>query len=651
MTAVQGGCRLARHHQRDIPDRNRGIIGIGEDTGGIDQLNQGLFAHLLKGHFCHGSQTGSDLPQTSQLEQDILHEGQRVLVAFLVEEGADLKGNADTLTCTVVVCNDTGLVRNLGIVAALGRSKHMLRDEPQIGVGPLLRLHQEYLRTGSNKGSFHTAEEAAAVGFPNLKHGGHASPAGFFYFRDAQALQNHFAVFHSMVASCNDCAAILSKRINQRSLLGIQIADTGQDQALLASQLSCILQLVDAHFIKGNMAFRQRPDPAVDFIIGTLPIGGTKHHHLRTADHIGKEVFMLGMEAESFLGRLKAGYIGVVIQMTHDVDAGGACVGQILPLAQFHQSGRYAGMAVTEAHEVHTGIVCGTLVERTGREAGITGSTVDPFVPVDFRVGFAANVINAVHGNFFADALDQCLHPCLVFCGAAASELHILADKGGIFDIVGFRHFCTVNFKILLFAAIAVARTVEITTVIHHQEAAHIAEYAVKGMGGQHLFQNLKHDLLLVFAVGADMDIAVVVDDLALCRAVGPFGMLLIQVVMDLGEVGTGNNPDTFFMASIDDLAQAVAGQIFTLGLIRMIRLIAGNDTGGVQCYHRSAEAFQLLGILFRVDVSHVDLAQIRLNHPPGIAFPPMFHRQFLAFWFLDYSAEWIYTIIEQNIC
>ncbi len=176
--------------------------------------------------------------------------------------------------------------------------------------------------------------------------------------------------------------------------------------------------------------------------------------------------------------------------------------------------------------------------------------------------------------------------------------------------------------------------TVEVSAVIHHQEAAHIAEHTVKGMGGQHLFQNLEHDLLLVFAVGADMDIAVVVGALALCRAESPFGMLLVQVIVDLGEVGAGNDPDPFFVAGIEDLAQAVAGQIFTLNLTRMLGRVAGNDTGSIQRYHSRTEVLQLLGILLCVDAGHVDLAQICLDHPPGIALPPMFRRQFLAFWF-----------------
>ena len=41
-------------------------------------------------------------------------------------------------------------------------------------------------------------------------------------------------------------------------------------------------------------------------------------------------------------------------------------------------------------------------------------------------------------------------------------------------------------------------------------------------------------------------------------HTVGPFGMLLIQVMMNLGEVGTGNDPDPFLMSGIDDLAQFV---------------------------------------------------------------------------------------------
>lgn len=74
-----------------------------------------------------------------------------------------------------------------------------------------------------------------------------------------------------------------------------------------------------------------------------------------------------------------------------------------------------------------------------------------------------------------------------MFCGATAGELQILANKGGIPDIIGFRHLRAVNFEILLFAAVAVAGTVEVAAVIHHQEAAYVAEHTVKGMGSQHL--------------------------------------------------------------------------------------------------------------------------------------------------------------------
>ena len=86
----------------------------------------------------------------------------------------------------------------------------------------------------------------------------------------------------------------------------------------------------------------------------------------------------------------------------------------------------------------------------------------------------------------------------------------------------------------LLLTVLAVAGTVIVSAVVQNKKTGHVAEHAIKRETAKNLLQNFKHILLLIIAVRADMDVAVIAYNVSVLSAVSPFRMLFIEFIADL---------------------------------------------------------------------------------------------------------------------
>ena len=86
----------------------------------------------------------------------------------------------------------------------------------------------------------------------------------------------------------------------------------------------------------------------------------------------------------------------------------------------------------------------------------------------------------------------------------------------------------------LFLTVLAVAGTVIVSAVVQNKKTGHVAEDAVERETSENFLQDFKHILLLIIAVRADMDVAVIAYNVSVLSAVSPFRMLFIEFIADL---------------------------------------------------------------------------------------------------------------------
>ena len=84
----------------------------------------------------------------------------------------------------------------------------------------------------------------------------------------------------------------------------------------------------------------------------------------------------------------------------------------------------------------------------------------------------------------------------------------------------------------------------------------------------QRLAQDFQHIFALESAVDAGVHVPVIVHNIALRRAVGPFRMLFVDLTANLGKVRARDDADALAMADVDHFFHAVSLQIRTLRVI-----------------------------------------------------------------------------------
>ena len=153
--------------------------------------------------------------------------------------------------------------------------------------------------------------------------------------------------------------------------------------------------------------------------------------------------------------------------------------------------------------------------------------------------------------------------------------------------------------------------------------ASHVQENAIRIHIPDDFPNDVHGNLLLVVAVEAHMNQAVVIDDLPLGADIGPLRVLLIQGLAHLGEIHSTDDPNARILAHLDHRFQAIAGEETVAGVKRNFRLIAGNNAAGIDDNRVRVEILQFPDILSRIHICHVDFTQIGLNNSPRPILPP----------------------------
>jgi hypothetical protein len=172
-------------------------------------------------------------------------------------------------------------------------------------------------------------------------------------------------------------------------------------------------------------------------------------------------------------------------------------------------------------------------------------------------------------------------------------------------------------------AARAVADAVVRARVVPGLIAGHVEVDAVDVQGRDRLLDDPRGALLLIGPVDAHVNVAVLVDDPPVGAHVRPLGVALVECPANLREVHPGDHPDVRRMARVDDLLEAGAVEEPALGVELEQRPVAGDDARGVDHGDGGPEPPERLDVGGRVDVSHVDLAQVRLDQAPRPSLPP----------------------------
>ena len=223
----------------------------------------------------------------------------------------------------------------------------------------------------------------------------------------------------------------------------------------------------------------------------------------------------------------------MVIEASHDIKTRASRVGQILPLTERDKLRRNRNVAIAEPDKVHAGIVGRTFFRRAGRQPRIGGRAVHPLRSPDFRVRFRADVVKAVDRDIRSDCLDSFVDSLLVLFRAAVLECGV-THVNRISRLIFVRNLESELLPELLSTVLAVAGTVIVSAVVQNKKTGHVAEDAVERETSENFLQDFKHILLLIIAVRADMDVAVIAYNVSVLSAVSPFRMLFIEFRADL---------------------------------------------------------------------------------------------------------------------
>ncbi len=175
------------------------------------------------------------------------------------------------------------------------------------------------------------------------------------------------------------------------------------------------------------------------------------------------------------------------------------------------------------------------------------------------------------------------------------------------------------------------ADPVVVAAVVARLIAAHVEEDAVEIDRVEELFHDQRHIPLLIGAVDADVDIAVVVHDLPGSGSVAPVRMLLVDRTAHLGEIRSGDHTDTCGVAGLYNILQAVPLEKGALELKGQLGWIAGDDPRRIEHQDVRLEGLKVGYDALSIDVEHIGLAQIRLDQSPLLGMPPLGHCALLS--------------------
>jgi len=322
----------------------------------------------------------------------------------------------------------------------------------------------------------------------------------------------------------------------------------------------------------------------------------------------------------------------VVVEPADEIPIQLPAVRQTLHQSQFLLLRRDGDMPVGKVDKVHRRTCRYQLGIGAHRPFGVGGRLVGPVGQgaVQSRVGLLADeagapAIVAIDGDVGPQAVDQLMHSRRQFLDGLRREQPVFpVDRVRHVDAGGQGKAIAVAEAPL--ASLAVAEPMVDSGIVPGLETTHIEENAVYLVMRQQLLDDLQGIALLIVAQQTGMHIAVIVDDVVRRGAKSPLGVRLIERAAHLGKVGPRQQANVRGVAGGNDALQAVPLEKGALEMVRVRRRIAGDDPRAVKEHVGGLERPQIGHKTVCVDIDHVNLTQIRLDHAPGPIIPPVCH-------------------------